>query len=799
MKNSNRTADTDDNQKHVEQENRTDHENNSEIDNNPFNQINDSNDDTNMLNDDIDDAEKEPRILFDSDMEDSYSDYESLYDDVQPKDLGYSNDDRIMFSPANYTVSDVVMMLKAIIIKFNPTKKMQEALIGLIKTLAGKEFDCWTFNPYRAKKQLNPPADTIKKHFFCVKCDCPLLSIESSKKVDTVVKCSLCNEEVILSSSSKNFFITLDLKYQLQMLLNGPDIQKHMQNFRNKQTCSSKDDTISDIQDSLKYKRLQMRYPRALTFNFNTDGAQLFESAKRSLWPLQLYINELPPEIRFKHLLIAALMESESEPTANRLNLFMETMIMECQHLSVDGVPITDSESGIVQNIIIIPFTANVDTVARPKLQNRIQFNGYDGCSWCYHPGKYCDGSMRYIMLENDAPLRSHEDHLIDLKNALKFNKPIRGVKGESILLALDQFDIVWDLPPDYMHGSLLGVTKQLWAKWSNAYFKKPHLEKIKSRMLHIKLIRDIRRSIRPLEFAGKYKATEWRTWLLFLSLPVLKDILPEDEFLSFSKFVSSVYELLKEKITDDDLRKVEYNLLNFTGQSEIDYYEGFITFNVHSLNHYCHAVKHCGPFWSTSAFPFENGSFEFMREINAPNGCLRQISEKWLRKNAFEAALSQIPPHKNDTNRTLQYCKNLFSAREPLKKCTIVIMNPTVSSDNKPTNIVNSFDISKTHTSTKLIETPKKTNNKRKNNVRQPRNKINSKKPKKNNEDQNNVSQPKKATKPKMPNINQTQKQNVVTRKGNKTKNQANNSKITKSMVVQIKKEKVEVSDFHH
>ncbi|CAB0038638.1 unnamed protein product [Trichogramma brassicae] len=87
---------------------------------------------------------------------------------------------------------------------------------------------------------------------------------------------------------------------------------------------------------STNYKRLQMRHPGALTFNFNTDGAQLFESAKRSLWPLQLYINELPPEIRFKHLLIAALMETESEPTANRLNLFMETMIMECQQLGVD-------------------------------------------------------------------------------------------------------------------------------------------------------------------------------------------------------------------------------------------------------------------------------------------------------------------------------------------------------------------------------------------------------------------------------------------------------------------------------
>ncbi|KAL7290610.1 hypothetical protein TKK_0015372 [Trichogramma kaykai] len=272
--------------------------------------------------------------------------------------------------------------------------------------------------------------------------------------------------------------------------------------------------------------------------------------------------------------------------------------------------------------------------------------------------------------MENEISDRSHSKHLKDLKAVEKLKKPIRGTKGISLLLSLPNFDIVWDLPPDYMRGTLLGVTKQLWNKWLSAFISKDNFQIIVKRMLHVKLCGDIRQSIRSLEFAGKYKATEWRTWLLFLSLPVMKGILDEERFQSYCLFVDSIYCLLTESIKENDLNRVEYNLLKFAGECEQNYDPAFITFNVHSLTHYRYAVEDTGPLWTTSAFPFENGIFLFMKEINAPNGCLGQIAKKWLRRNEFENFLSQ---QKNDTSHTVQYCNNLFYNRPPLKNCTIV------------------------------------------------------------------------------------------------------------------------------
>ena len=114
----------------------------------------------------------------------------------------------------------------------------------------------------------------------------------------------------------------------------------------------------------------------------------------------------------------------------------------------------TDCETGVTYNKKIIALNSCVDSVARPKLQNRSQFNGKSSCSYCYHPGKLSGGSIRHCLLKDDPELRTHASHLKDLNDSYKLRKVIRGVKGYSVLLELEEFDIVWSLPPDYMHGS---------------------------------------------------------------------------------------------------------------------------------------------------------------------------------------------------------------------------------------------------------------------------------------------------------------------------------------------------------
>ena len=618
----------------------------------------------------IEDESKRNEIYSSSD---SGSDEESDEDDESRSEFDSKNlynlkkDKRIMFPASNLTVSEVLLMLKGIIIKSNMTRDIQIALLQLIQTLAGPKFDNWNYTPYLISKMFKSPSDKIKKHYYCSQCNVKLLlPIKGVENISKSVQCEMCEKMITISSKSLNYFITVDIKYQLQLLLNRPDIQENMDLFKK---LPHNNDTIDDVTNCELYKNIQKEFPNALTFNFNGDGAQFFNSAKKSLWPLQLHINELTPNVRFKHIILAALLQTEKEPTADFMNLFMITFVEEYESLRSEGIDITDHRTGITINKKILPLFGCTDSVARALFQNRIKFNGRCGCSYCYHPGKYDSVSMRYPLLANDPEIRSHNDHLIDLEKTLKFEKWINGVKGDSILLQLPIFDIIWSFPPDYTHGTLLGVVRQLFRYWNTFYFNQSDREEINKRMGNIKLCRDIRRNIRSIDLFDKYKATELKTWLLFVSLPCLYGILPKELFDSYALFVSSIYKLVQKSITNADIAKCEFNLMKFVGETQIFYGVSFITFNVHCIIHYCLAVRKIGPLWGTSAFPFENGIYKFLREMNAPNGCVKQIADKWLKSAEFQNYLK----NENTRSPAIEFCQSIFFDTQQLQNVTII------------------------------------------------------------------------------------------------------------------------------
>lgn len=104
------------------------------------------------------------------------------------------------------------------------------------------------------------------------------------------------------------------------------------------------------------------------------------------------------------------------------------------------------------------------------KIQNFKQFNGYEGCGYCLHPGHQASGSqVKYGFMEN-VPLRNHSDTLKAMAQSNSRGIPVTGVKGMSSLIMIPSFDVIKNCPADYMHAILLGVTKQL----SKIWFEKP-------------------------------------------------------------------------------------------------------------------------------------------------------------------------------------------------------------------------------------------------------------------------------------------------------------------------------------
>ena len=57
---------------------------------------------------------------------------------------------------------------------------------------------------------------------------------------------------------------------------------------------------VSDVYDGLKYKRqVFLKNCNNISFIVNADGVAIFRSSKKSLWPVWLVVNELPPSERY--------------------------------------------------------------------------------------------------------------------------------------------------------------------------------------------------------------------------------------------------------------------------------------------------------------------------------------------------------------------------------------------------------------------------------------------------------------------------------------------------------------------
>lgn len=117
------------------------------------------------------------------------------------------------------------------------------------------------------------------------------------------------------------------------------------------------------------------------------------------------------------------------------------------------------------------PLVCSVDSVCRPIMQNRVQFNGRYGCSWCYHPGEYIAEihRIRYPVRENDPQLRTAGSHHknVQVVRDLKKNSEM-GVRGDISVSQIPQIDMVWSFAYEYMHGILCGVSKYIWSQWTS-------------------------------------------------------------------------------------------------------------------------------------------------------------------------------------------------------------------------------------------------------------------------------------------------------------------------------------------
>lgn len=525
---------------------------------------------------------------------------------------------------------DISMMLAGLSYRHSLSKEAIVDIIKLIDILIGKKTG---ITNYYIEKQFIHPEEVVQFNFYCENCQQLTSQVTKSERKHQNVMCEQCNTMNVISPLSDNYFITLDLSYIFKNFLEDEKIQASMSNHKRNDEHS----TISDVTDSELYKAAMEKYKFDVSFNFNTDGAPIFHSSKLSMWPIQLAINELPPEQRHRNILLAGIWFGKSEPNMNvYLNVFAEN----CKVIATTGVHW--KMNGELKTSKIFPLFCCVDSVARPMIQNATQFNGFYGCSYCYHPGKVINKQVKYSSDVPQYTIRSSDEVLNDMQEAVLSGRRIRGIKGSASVINLPGFDLVWGYPIDYMHMVLLGVVRQTWEIWTTygkeMYIGSPSVLKIiNRRLLKICPPNEIHRAPRPLSEKAKWKASEWRSWLLFYSVPCLHGILESKYLEHFCLLQRSIYLLLKRKITKDDIELADKLLKKYVFDFEKNYGSSAMNFNVHLLSHLTMSVRKCGPLWATSNFHFESAIFKIKRTVKGPMGIDKQIIYKSLNKNILQ------------------------------------------------------------------------------------------------------------------------------------------------------------------
>ena len=529
----------------------------------------------------------------------------------------------------------------------------------------------------------------IEWHYVCCYCRKYLGSNEPS----TNDECPGCKKSFSDGRlKSWHPFIVFPLFLQLKCMFQEKgflDLLKYRFKHEQEKQKNGKSEFIDDIIDGRNYKNFFgqpgsesfLRNPHNVSFLLNTDGVALFKSSKFSVWPVYMVICELPPSLRYtrKYRLFAGLWFGFTKPV---FSSFIEPFIVMMKNLYKEGFTVQspDLEGGIVVRGIVI--SSSMDAPAKCLFMCMMQFNGKYGCPYCEIPGNTFrtdkGGNCHvypYIKVRDrreEANPRSHREFLEHANEAAtrvsngQKGAVVNGVKGVSAAFGFPGYDLIAGSCIDYMHTVLLGITKQLMTYWFDRKFKGSpffcgdHLKECDARRANIQPPNSVGRIPRSLTEICHYKASEFRTWLLYYSLPVMIGILPDIYYDHFMLLVCAVFLCLKKSISPEDLEQARKLLEHFCLRVSCLYGKRFETFNVHQLLHLTGCVHNNGPLWATSCLFFEDLNGDLRSLFHGSQNVESQIIRATSILQHLPRLHDELPK-----SEAKDFCKSLVTMKE--------------------------------------------------------------------------------------------------------------------------------------
>lgn len=250
---------------------------------------------------------------------------------------------------------------------------------------------------------------------------------------------------------------------------------------------------------------------------------------------------------------------------------------------------------------------------------------------------------------EEPAPIRTDQSYCHDLSEVAKrshktqdSDRSFRGVKGPCQLGNLNYFSAAISSVADYMH-CILGIVKKhmelildpcrkkMWVNMTDDIGMDHLIAAIDQRIVQIQSNTSVIRELRLLKDIALWKASEFRSWLLFYFIACLKGFL-KDKYLVHLALLSKATNLLLQKTVTHYHIECALKLFKIYSFFFQKYFgEENMVYNIHLLSHIPEGVLKFGPIVGHNSFLYEAKNRFILQLCKSPYFVSYQVARKFL------------------------------------------------------------------------------------------------------------------------------------------------------------------------
>jgi len=365
------------------------------------------------------------------------------------------------------------------------------------------------------------------------------------------------------------------------------------------------------------------------------DGLPLTKSSGSCFWPILSYIRQ-----NIETVFLIGIYWGYNKPVDG--NLFIKDFVDEISSLIINGIYvdiiIDNTLKTVHKKVAIDSFCC--DAPAKAFLLKTKSHTGFFSCTRCTVQGKYV--LRRVCFPELKCSKRTH----VDFVN--KVQRQYHSTDGNiTEILNIPGIDVVQQFSLDYMHAVCLGTMKKMLMLWkgdnigrgdANKQKLSPGLiKKMSERLLSLKndIPLDFVRKPRSLDELPRWKATEFRLFLLYVGPVIIHSIVSKQIFQNFlclnvamTIFLSPNYNHLATY--------AKSLMFDFVKNFGLLYGDHFISDNIHGLINLYDDYQNYGMLDNISCFKFENYMSHLKKMVRKSDKPLQQVVRRYEERSKY-------------------------------------------------------------------------------------------------------------------------------------------------------------------